>query len=114
MSLIDSTYFVGDIALPNLDEVPNTFQDTMDRYEEEILKKLLGYQLYNAFIAGIAVEPTPDQKWLDLRDGAEFTFDFCGETITQKWNGLINTDKVSLISYYVYYQHRYENISTTT
>jgi hypothetical protein len=113
MSLIDNTYFVGDIALPNLGEVPNTFQDTMDRYEEESLKSLLGYQLYNAFIAGIA-EETPDQKWLDLRDGVEFTFDFCGETITQKWNGLINAEKVSLISYYVYYQYRYENISTTT
>ena len=114
MSLINQSYFVGDIALPNLDEVSNSFQDTMDRYEEEILKSLLGYQLYKAFIAGIG-EVTPDQKWIDLRDGGvEFTFDFCGETITQEWNGLINSDLVSLISYHVYYKYRYENLSTTT
>ena len=114
MSIIDQSYFVGDIALPNLDEVANSFQESMDRYEEEILKSLLGYQLYKDFITGIG-EATPDQKWVDLLDGGvEFTFDFCGETITQEWNGLINSDKVSLISYYVYYKYRYENLSTTT
>lgn len=113
MSLIDSTYFVGDIALSNLDEIENTFQDSIDLYEKEILTDLLGYQLYNAFITGIG-ETTPAQIWLDLRDGAEFTFDFCGNTITKKWNGLINNDKISLIAYYVYYKHRYENLSTTT
>jgi hypothetical protein len=112
MSLINNTYFVGDIALPNLDEVTNTFQVLMDRYETEILQRLLGFQLHKEFIAALA--DTPAQKWIDLRDGAEFTFDFCGNTVTQKWNGLINSAKISLISYYVYYQYRNQNINTTT
>jgi len=113
MSLIDQSYFVGDIALPNLDEVSNTIQDTIDRYEEECLKNLLGHQLYEAFILGLE-EPSPDQEWIDLRDGKEFTFEVDGHTVTEKWNGLINNDRVSLISYYVYYKYRYENLSTTT
>ena len=112
MSLIDNTYFVGDIALPNLDEVSNSFQATMNKYEEEVLKSLLGYTLYTEFIAALAGSPA--QKWIDLRDGAEFTFEFCGQTITKKWNGLINSDLISLISYYTYYKYRYENLSTTT
>ena len=82
----------------------------MDTYEEEVLKSLLGYQLYKAFIAGIA-EVTPAQKWIDLRDGVEFTFEVNGNTVTEKWEGLINTQKISLISYYVYYQYRQFNDS---
>lgn len=112
MSLIDNTYFVGDIALPNLNEITNSFDDVRDRYETEILKKLLGYQLYDEFITAIA--GTPEQKWINLKDGVEFTFEYAGQTITQKWNGLINSDLISLISYYVYYMYRNENLSTTT
>jgi len=112
MSLIDNDYFVGDISLPNLDELPNSFQDTLDRYEEEVLRKLLGNTLYNEFIAELAGSPA--QKWLDLRDGADFTFEFEGHTITEHWNGLQNAELISLISYYTYYQFRYENLSTTT
>ena len=114
MSLIDNTYFVGDIALPNLDEVTNSFADSITRYEEEILKNLLGYRLYDALKTIVALgEPYPT-IWDDFINGAEFTFEFEGNTITQKWNGLVNTDLISLISYYVYYQYRYENLSTTT
>lgn len=114
MSLIDNTYFVGDIALPNLDEVSNSFQVTMDRYEEKVLRSLLGHVLYTEYkIAVDAGEPYAT-KWDDFINGAVFTFEFCGQTITQKWNGLINSDLISLISYYTYYQYRYENLSTTT
>jgi hypothetical protein len=58
---------------------------------------LLGYDLYKAFLAGLE-DPSPLQKWLDLRDGVEYTQ---GDR-TVKWNGLINSDKISLIAYYVY------------
>jgi hypothetical protein len=113
MSLIDESYFVGDIALPNLEEIINTFKDNIERYEKEVLIDLLGRPLYNDFMAGLAA-PTVEQKWIDLRDGADFTFEWCGHTVNEHWNGLINDDKVSVISYYIYYKHRYENLSTTT
>ena len=75
------------------------------RYEDEILKSLLGYSLWKEYKAGISVE-TPDEKWTNLRDGAEFSFDLDGDTIITKWEGFENTQKVSLIAYYVYYQYR--------
>ena len=113
MSLIDSTYFIGDIALPNLDEVSNSFADFITRYETELLKKLLGYTLWKEFTDALDAG-SPAQKWVDLRDGAEFSFEFEGVTVTTKWGGLINTDLESVIAYYVYYKYRQINLSTTT
>lgn len=113
MTLIDSSYFVGDIQLPNLDEIDNTFDDVIAKYEKEVLTKLLGYRLYNEFIAALGTE-TPDAKWIDLRDGATFQFDFCGNTIHREWNGLANEELISLIAYYVYYQYRNDTLGTTT
>ena len=95
MSIIDSTYFIRDINLPS-----GAFSDLdlyIETYEKEMLIKLLGYSLYAEFIAGIA-DPSPAQKWLDLRDGLTYTY--AGKTV--RWNGLKNTDKISPIAYYVF------------
>ena len=85
MSLIDTTYFVGDISLPvsTNSNISSNLTNSITRYEDEILKKLLGYELWRDFKAGIA-EDEPDQKWIDLRDGAEFSFEYWGHTITTK------------------------------
>lgn len=114
MSLIDSSYFIGEIAIPNIDQRPNTIQDNIDKYEKEILICLLGQKLYDEFIAGLAITPTVPQIWLDLKDGKDFILPYNGHDVTLKWNGFVNADKISLIAYYVYYQIRYEEISTTT
>jgi len=100
---IDSSYFIGEITIPNLDKVGNqaTLTSDISFYEKEILMDALGYQLYLEYTTAIAGE-SPAQKWLDLRDGAEFSFEFYGNTVTRKWIGLENSDKVSLIAYYVY------------
>jgi hypothetical protein len=110
MSLIDTTYFVGDINVPlsSNTDLNTAFTESITRYENAILKRLLGYDLWKEFIDGIA-EDEVEQKWIDLRDGAEFTFDFYGNTVSTKWNGLINSDKISLIAYYVYCKHRLAN-----
>ena len=115
MSLIDTTYFVGDISLPvsTNSNISSNLTNSITRYEDEILKKLLGYELWRDFKAGIA-EDEPDQKWIDLRDGAEFSFEYWGHTITTKWNGLVNIDKISLIAYYVYYKHKRNNETHST
>jgi hypothetical protein len=70
-----------------------------------MLTDLLGYSMYKDFIAGLAV-PSPAQKWLDLRDGKEFSFTLNGQTVTTKWVGLINTIKDSIIARYVYCKYR--------
>lgn len=58
--------------IPNLDKVQNSFAAFVEREEEEQLTSIIGYTLYKQFTTGLAVTPTPDQKWLDLRDGKEY------------------------------------------
>jgi hypothetical protein len=101
MPLIDKTYFIGEINIPDtgnpaVEERLNFF---IAKYEEEFLKTVLGYSLYNAYVAGIAVDP-PDVIWTDLRDGKEY---IVGD-LTYKYRGFVNTSKkLSPIADYVYY-----------
>ena len=70
MSIIAPTIFnKTELKLPidNIDDI----QDYIDEHEPIILKKVLGYALYKEFIAALAGAPA--QKWLDLRDGDEYT-----------------------------------------
>lgn len=105
MSLIDSTYFKGRIYLPTSPAGANTIigdtvsDDFIPQYEKEYLVKALGYQLYKAFTDALAGSPAT--KWTDLRDGVDYTI---GEN-TYRWNGFINSDKVSPIAYYVYSEY---------
>lgn len=75
---VEATDFDGyPYNLPNLDRIPNTFTDFVDYLEEEALVNLLGRSFYDLMIAGLA-EATPDQKWLDVRDGADYTYNGVG------------------------------------
>lgn len=118
MSLIDKEYFFGQIDIPNIDEQINTFNDLLDQYEKEILTDLLGYDLYKAFAAALsAASNDPDNllsPWRELVKGGEFTFEFDGHTITDYWNGLINTEKISLLAYYSYFNLRFKDLSFVT
>ena len=104
MSLIDSTYFVKDINVPS-----STYSDLdnyITRYEKEILQKLLGYELWKLVAAydGTAGVIT------DFVEGKEYT-NSAGDL--DKWNGITNTDLVSLVAYYVFY-HWVRDKETTT
>jgi hypothetical protein len=90
-----------------------TFTNSILRYENEILKKLLGYELWKEFTDALLGDPI-DQKWTDLKHGADFSFELNGQTINTHWNGLVNSDKISLIAYYVYYNHRINHESEYT
>lgn len=74
MSFTDKTYFNGDLHISQLQQT--AVQEKLDYfisiYEPECLKKLLGYKFWKEFTDGL-LEASPEQKWLDLRDGAEFT-----------------------------------------
>jgi|SRR6185437_9473459 len=91
MSFIDASYFVGELSLPNTDEAAVAERLTLfiSKYEPRFLQMLFGYPLYKAFVAGMAVTPTPDQRFLDILYGKEYT-DFQGRL--QKWKGIIVTD----------------------
>jgi hypothetical protein len=94
MSLIDISYFVGDINnIPNTDQVAvqQRVNYCIQKYEQEFLRKLLGYPLYKAFVASLQVvaPAVPEQRMLDILYGKEYT-NLQGY-LTQ-WRGLIMTD----------------------
>lgn len=104
MSLIDSTYFRNSITIP-----VGTYSDLtqfIEQYEKQVLIGLLGYDLYTemmaAYAAFLAVPSTPlPTKWDNLINGVSYTYG--AQTI--RWNGLINSDKISFIAYFVYCQY---------
>jgi hypothetical protein len=114
-NIIDNTYFVGgeiDIPQGSRAELNEGLTNSITKYEDEVLKLLLGYKLwklvraaYDASVLTLNPVALP-QIYADLINGAEFSFEFRGVTIEEKWIGLKNTSKVSLIANYVYYWHR--------
>ena len=106
MNLIDHTAFVGELNIPISGiGTEQLITDYVTKYQDEILRKLLGYKLAKAFIDGLG-EAVPPQKWVDLRDGKEFSFTFDGQTITESFAGV-----KEIIAYYVYLQFRSNNDS---
>lgn len=110
MSLIDASYFVAELNIPNtVDQAINErVAWTIQKYEPDFLQKLLGYPLYKAFVAGLNVtSPTvPDIRWTNLLYGAEYT-DWNG--YAQNWKGLIVTDTpvINMTGGFVYKKPQY-------
>jgi hypothetical protein len=136
MPLIDTTYFTGEINIPNAG-VSGNASDTLliyfiKQFETEFLVKALGRNLYRGFMTALGLNVTTgayanvangkaadsvDQKWKDLLNGKEYT-DQNGDL--QKWKGFISlsddgtTIKQSIIANYVYYWFMRNNASQTT
>lgn len=87
MALIDRTYFVGELNIPNasLAAIGSAVDLFIETYEEKLLTEVLGYTLYKALKAGLQVVPVA-QKWTDLIEGIEYT-DLASKT--RKWQGLV-------------------------
>ena len=98
--IIDESYFINDIAIGNTNNtsIEAALNSAIVKREKEALISILGYELYNLFINNLT-----DQIYLDIVEGKEFSFEFCGKTVTRKWIGLTNSDKVSLLAYYTYF-----------
>lgn len=110
--LIDSTYFNGEINIPNLDSVAvlQRLNWLIEIHEPRFLQGLFGYAFYKLFIAGVAAN---EQKYLDIRDGVDYTDSYSRQN---RWRGLLDkTDntKKSPIANYVYY-HYERSIATQT
>ena len=111
-NLIDSTYFINDINLPPnaLSGAREDISQYIPKYEKQALILLLGYELYKDFIANPGAT-----RWTRLKNGHEYDVSYKGLTTTIKWNGLTNTDLVSLLSYYIYfYYYKFHATQTTT
>lgn len=113
MPLIDHTYFIGEINLPNTTkaDVQERLNFFINKYEEKLLIELLGYDLYKQYKTGLTAQE-PESKWLDIRDGAEYTN---SAGIMFKWDGLRNEEtKKSMIANYVYYWWMRNEVSQTS
>ena len=97
--LIDKSYFIGPLSIAQLGHknVVDNLNNFINTYEPKILQAVLGYDLYEAFIAGIDVgsDENIDQRWLDLLNGVVFT-GFTG--IKKKWVGFAGGGNTSLLS----------------
>ena len=95
MSLLDSTYFANvDCSIP--EGTYNTIDEHIERYERDILIQVLGYDLYKlvaAYDSG-----TSPQRIIDIVEGKEYTVG----SYTVKWNGILNSEKISFLAYYIF------------
>ena len=109
MSLIDTTYFVKDITLPV--GVNSNLTNDITKYEPEILKKVLGYELWK-LVDDDATSPT---RILELVSGKNYTVSYNGRDQAVRWAGLKDsTNLISLIAYYTYFMVQTNNHTHTT
>lgn len=89
MSLIDSSYFIGSINIPNTSkpEISERLDWFIKKYEPVLLAGVLGYELYQAFKTGLQ-QTVVDQKWFDILYGSDFTYN----NRLRRFRGLIVID----------------------
>ena len=113
MALIDVSYFVLEINIPNTGQatIRDKVNGFIDKYENKILDIVLGYPLRKQFLNGYLL-PTPDDKWLKLAEGAEYIVN----DVPKEWQGILksSTHNESLIALYVYYWYMRDSHTTTT
>lgn len=102
--LIDSTYFNGEINIPNLDSVAvlQRVNWLIEIHEPRFLKELLGYGFYKLFIAGVTAN---EQRYKDIRDGVDYIDSYSRQN---RWRGLLDkttNTNMSPIANYVYYHY---------
>ena len=105
-NLIDYTYFIGEVNLP-ASALTGTYADIdkfIAKYEPIALRELLGNTHYLELQAEIDAG-SYTTKWDRLVNGYDYTEDFNGNDHTVSWNGLINTEKISLLSYFIYVKY---------
>lgn len=113
MPLINSSFFVRELSIPNLNTVTSggtAIKERLDsfiaKYEPRCLLEILGYELLKAYNAA----PT-SQRMKDLKDGVEYT-DENGDL--KKWQGLVHDTDISLIANYVYFFFQDSSATQTT
>lgn len=110
-TLTDGSYFIRQILLP---QAKDTYQisnvdNYIVQYEKEVLIRLLGYELYSLLQSAWddykqeSSTPLPE-RFDRLINGYDYALTYQSKQVNTRWNGLVNAEKESLISYYVYYR----------
>ena len=114
-NLITADYFIRDVNLPG-NVLAGTLADInpyIVQYERDVLIDLLGYPLYKDLKAEID-DASYSTRWDRFVNGHEYTVTFQGVETTVKWNGLINTEEVSLLSYFIFYYYLKDHTTFTS
>lgn len=113
MPLIDHTFFVGKLNLPQTGDSTGRAKvmQYVEIYEPELLKKALGYDLWKAFTDEVGGSPgSPGdiaERWDYLLYGADYTY----KNRAGRWQGFIPEGSViSPIANYVFYQLVADNV----
>ena len=111
-NIVDISYFFGDLTIAQKSDaaVSSSLTWFIDEMEPKLLTDLMGYELKKLYDAGITGSIP---KYIDIRDGKEYTN---RSGILTKWRGLKfldGTAKKSLIANYIYW-HWLQNENTIT
>lgn len=100
--IIDSTYFINKLALPQVGNAEGLIavNNFINQYEPEFLECALGFDLWQAFVNGALEQSSPEDRWVWLLNGQNYTLNGRNGT----WRGFDNSDKRSPIANYVFYQ----------
>lgn len=118
MYLIDESYFIREINVPNTSELQGNSEKTLEYFIDEKVRLLLStkalggtlFTEFNGYVVSGALPNTAPQKWKDLVNGKTYTKD--GKSYI--WRGLLQTDgtfKKSLLAYYTYFYWVKANVS---
>ncbi len=96
MSIINSSYFIGERNIPNTNasDVGSLLANMLNIYEKKWLVAALGYDLFVAFKAALLNGDPLAQRYWDILFGADFT----GlDGLPTRWDGLVaKTDENAL------------------
>jgi hypothetical protein len=92
--LINSTYFVGDLNIPqtNKADVLERLNWFIEKHERTFLEQLLGYAFCKAMLDGLQAQSV-DQRWVKLLQGCEYTN---RRNKLTRWRGIVPSPDQSL------------------
>lgn len=107
MYLIDGTYFIRELSIPNVNEMQTDVSDNLEMLVDEkvrlFLQVVLGFELYQSLDGDIdngTLKSDAAQRWKDLVNGKTYNDG------SKRWNGLLQvsgTYKKSLLANFVFH-----------
>lgn len=88
MIFLTESHFTGLLSIPESGTIGLT-EILVDTFESDVMIDCLGFDLYINFRDGL-LETSPEQRWIDLRDGAIYQD---SDGVKHQWHGMANLSK---------------------